>query len=120
MTNPIEEYIEARPEPIRTILRELMQIILEVDPSLTQTISYQMPTFKKNGKAVFHFAAQANHLGIYPTPQPIEVFRERLKGYKTSKGTIQWPNDRPLDKQLIQDMLRLNLAQLGSSQEDKK
>jgi uncharacterized protein YdhG (YjbR/CyaY superfamily) len=71
-----------------------------------------MPTFKKHGKAVFHFAAQKNHLGIYPTPPAIEHFAARLEGYQTSKGAIQIPYSMPLDEKLIQDLVRFNLEVL--------
>lgn len=112
MADVIETYITNVPLEVQDILRRVRQLVLEVDPELTQTLSYQMPTFKKHGKAVFHFAAQKNHLGIYPTPAAIEHFAARLGGYKTSKGAIQIPYAQPLDEELIQDMVRFNLAEL--------
>jgi uncharacterized protein YdhG (YjbR/CyaY superfamily) len=114
MEDVIETYIAKAPLEVQHILRRVRQLVLEVDPELTQTLSYQMPTFKKHGKAIFHFAAQKNHLGIYPTPSAIEHFAARLKGYKTSKGAIQIPWSLPLDKELIQDLVRFNLEQLGN------
>ncbi len=112
MQDLIGEYIAKAPLEIQDILRRVRQLVLAVDPELTQTLSYQMPTFKKHGKAVFHFAAQKNHLGIYPTPSAIEHFAVRLGGYKTSKGAIQIPWSLPLDEELIQDLVRFNLEQL--------
>ena len=38
-----------------------------------------------------HFATQKNHLGIYPGTDAVTYFAPRLTGYKTSKGTIQFP-----------------------------
>lgn len=112
MEDVIEAYITKAPLEVQDILRRVRQLVLEVDPGITQTLSYQMPTFKKNGKAVFHFAVQKNHLGIYPTPSAIEHFVARLEVYKTSKGAIQIPYSLPLDEGLIQDMVRFNLAEL--------
>lgn len=112
MEDLIEAYIAKAPHEVQGILRRVKLLVLEVDPELTQTLSYQMPTFKKNGKAVFYFAAQKNHLGIYPTPSAIEHFAERLKGYKTSKGAIQIPYSMTLDEELIQDLVRANLQEL--------
>ena len=112
MEDLIETYINNTPEQIQPLLRRVRQIVLEIDPGLTQTLSYQMPTFKKNGKAVFHFAAQKNHLGIYPMPSAIEHFADRLAGYKTSKGAIQIPYSMPLDEELIRDLVRTNLQDL--------
>lgn len=112
MEDLIETYITKAPVEVQSILRRVRQLVLEVDPELTQTFSYQMPTFKKHGKAVFHFAAQKNHLGIYPTPSAIEHFAAKLEGYQTSKGAIQIPYSMPLDEKLIQDLVRFNLEQL--------
>lgn len=112
MEDLIETYINQTPQEIQPLLRRVRQLVLEVDPELTQTLSYQMPTFKKYGKAVFHFAPQKNHLGIYPTPAAIEQFTARLAGYKTSKGAIQIPYSMPLDEDLIQDLVRSNLQEL--------
>jgi len=53
-------------------------MVLEVDPDLTQTLSYQMPTFKKHGKTIIHFAAQKNYLGGCHTPSAIERETRRL------------------------------------------
>ena len=112
MEDVIETYINKAPLEVQGILRRVRQLVLEIDPELTQTFSYQMPTFKKHGKTVFHFAAQKNHLGIYPTPSAIEHFAARLEGYQTSKGAIQIPYSIPLDEELIQDLVRFNLEQL--------
>ena len=114
MEDLIETYITKQPLEVQEILRFVKHLVLEVDPELTQTLSYQMPTFKKHGKSVFHFAAQKNHLGIYPTPSAIEHFAARLVGFKTSKGAIQVPYSQPLDKDLIQDMVRFNLEELDN------
>ena len=114
MDNVIDAYIAQAPREIQGLLSRVRQSVLEVDPELTQTLSYQMPTFKKHGKAVFHFAAQKNHLGIYPTPAAIAHFESRLVSYKTSKGAIQIPYSMPLDGELIKDMVRFNLLGLES------
>ena len=111
MEDLIGAYINKAPLDVQDILRRIRQLVLEVDPELTQTLSYQMPTFKKHGKAVFHFAAQKNHLGIYPTTSAIEHFAARLGGYKTSKGAIQMPWSQPLDEELIQDLVRFKLKE---------
>ena len=114
MDNVIDAYIAQAPREIQGLLSRVRQSVLEVDPELTQTLSYQMPTFKKHGKAVFHFAAQKNHLGIYPTPAAIAHFESRLEGYKTSKGAVQIPYSMLLDEELIKDMVRFNLLGLES------
>ena len=58
------------------------------------------------GRNLIHFAAASKHIGLYPGPDAIVAFAERLKGYKTSKGTVQIPVDRPLPLGLIADLAR--------------
>ena len=112
MEDLIGAYIEKAPLEVQGVLRRVRQLVLEVDPDLTQTISYMMPTFKKYGKPILYFAAQKKHLGIYPTSSPIPYFEERLKGYKISKGAIQMPWTQPLDEDLIRDLVRFKLNEV--------
>jgi uncharacterized protein YdhG (YjbR/CyaY superfamily) len=115
MENKIDNFIKNYPEDVQLLLRKVREIALRVDPDLEQTISYGIPTLKKNGKNIFHFAAQKAHLGIYPGSEAIAHFDERLKDYQTSKGTIQIPYIQPLDYQLIEDLVRYNLERAAKS-----
>lgn len=119
MEDLIEAYITKQPLEVQAILRRVRQLVLEVDPDLTQTFSYMMPTFKKNGQPILYFAAQKKHLGIYPTSSPLPHFAERLKGYKTSKGAIQMPWSQPLDEELIQDLVRFKLKEVENGSSSK-
>ena len=109
MENKIDLLIQNFPFEVQTFLHIVREIALGVEPSLEQTISYGIPTLKKNGKIVLHFAAQKAHLGLYPGSEAIAHFDERLKDYQTSKGTIQIPYIQTLDYQLIEDLVRYNL-----------
>ena len=112
MEDLTEAYTTKAPVEVQSVLRPVRQLVLEVDPELTQTLSYQMPTFKKHGKAVFHCAAQKKHLVIYPTQAAIEHFGARFEGYRTSKSAIQIPYSMPLIEELIKDLARFNLDSL--------
>ena len=112
MEDLIEGYINKAPTEVQGVLRRVRELVLAVDPELTQTISYQIPTFKTNGISVFYFAFQKKHLGIYPRPSAIEHFAARLEGYKTSKGAIQIPYSQALDEELIQDLVRFNINEV--------
>jgi len=96
----IDDYIAGCPVQLHGKLNELMVIIRKAAPAAEEKISYGMPGFFLNGPLVY-FAAQKNHIGFYPTPSGVEAFREDLTGYKTSKGAIQFPNDKPLPFQLV-------------------
>lgn len=104
----IEEYINSFDEEIRPRLNELRQLILDIAPELKEKISWGMPTFymKKN---IIHFAAHKKHIGLYPGPDAIVAFADRLADYQTSKGAIRIPNDKEFDKELIKDMILFNL-----------
>jgi len=99
-TQTIDEHIAQFPASTREILQKVRETIREVAPDATEVIAYGIPTFKLNGNLV-HFAGYTRHVGFYPGSEAIEVFREEIKGYKTSKGTIQFPLDKPIPYELI-------------------
>ena len=106
----IDEYIATFPPEIRTLLSQLRAAIHEATPEAEETISYQMPAFRQNGVLVY-FAAFKDHIGFFPTPTGIETFKDKLSGYKTSKGTIQFPLDQPLPLDLIKEIVRARVKQ---------
>lgn len=81
-------------------LKQLRAIIKKTLPAAAEIISYNMPAYKQNGVLVY-FAGYKNHVGFYPTPAPIKVFKDELLNYKTSKGAIQFAIDKPLPASLI-------------------
>ncbi|NLG82823.1 MAG: hypothetical protein GX490_09980 [Bacilli bacterium] len=101
--NTIDEYIASQPEELRPTLNKVRTCIKEALPFAQERISYQMPTYwyKVN---LIHFAAQKKHLGLYPRPEAVEHFKDKLQGYKTSKGAIQIPYDEPLPLELISEI----------------
>lgn len=106
--NSIDEYIAAQPEDVRPLLQNIRETIRAAAPEAIEKISWQMPTFWQ-GENIIHFAAFKKHIGIYPGGEATTVFAERLTGYKTSKGAIQLPLGRPIDDQLITDIVRWRL-----------
>jgi uncharacterized protein YdhG (YjbR/CyaY superfamily) len=97
----IDEFIHSFPKDVQTILERIRQAIQKAAPEATETMSYGIPTFDLNGKHLVHFAGFAKHISFFPTPSPIPVFKKELAGYKTSKGTIQFPLDKPIPFDLI-------------------
>lgn len=98
--NTIDEYIAYFPVEIQSILKQVRETIKSVAPTATEVISYGIPTFRLNGNLV-HFAGYAHHIGFYPGGEGIEVFKEELTSYKTSRGTVQFPLDKPIPYELI-------------------
>ncbi len=103
--NNIDEYISWFPENIQNKLTQLREVINKAAPNADEIISYGMPAFYLKGNLVY-FAAHKKHIGFYPTPSPIKFFKAELKNYKTSKGAIQLPFDKPLPKKLITKIVK--------------
>jgi uncharacterized protein YdhG (YjbR/CyaY superfamily) len=84
----------------------------------TEAISYGMPAFKCGGPLVW-FAAFSDHCSLFPTASVIEAFKGELKRYSTSKGTIQFPTDKPLPPALVRKLVKLRVAQDESKKRRK-
>ena len=107
----VDEYLAGVPEPARSTLNKMRAAIRStVPPEATETISYGMPAFKHKGVLVW-FAAFSDHCSLFPTAAVIEAFKNELKGFSTSKGTIQFPTDKPLPTALVKKMVKARVAQ---------
>lgn len=104
----VDEYHANQAVEIQEKLAELRSLIKATVPDVVETISYNMPAFKRK-KILVYYAAYKNHIGFYPTSQPIIVFKDELKPYKTSKGAIQFPINQELPKDLIQAIVKFRL-----------
>lgn len=107
----VDEYHANQAVEIQGKLTELRSLIKATVPDVVETISYNMPAFKRK-KILVYYAAYKNHIGFYPTSQPIIVFKDELKPYKTSKGAIQFPINQELPKDLIQAIVKFRLENL--------
>lgn len=107
----VDEYLAGVPEPARTTLNKIRAVIRSAaPPEATETISYGMPAFKHNGILVW-FAAFSNHCSLFPTASVIDALRVDLRGFRISKGTVQFPTDKPLPASLVKKMVKLRVAQ---------
>jgi uncharacterized protein YdhG (YjbR/CyaY superfamily) len=105
-----DEYIAMFPANVQAILQKLRSTIKKIAPSAEEVISYKMPAFKLNGMLVW-FAAYKEHIGFYPTGSPIKVFKKELTPYKTSKGAIQFPIDKPIPLTLVKDIVKFRVKE---------
>ena len=110
----MDEYLARVPEPARSTLNKVRAVIRSaVPPEATETISYRIPAFKHKGVLVW-FAAFSDHCSLFPTASVIEAFKHELKGYTTSKGTIQFPTDKPMPAALVKKLVRARVTQMES------
>jgi len=96
----IDKYSASVPEPARTTLNKTRAAIRSAMPKdATETISYGIPAFQYNEVRVW-FAAFSKHCSFFPGSYIIEKFKNELRGFKISKGTIRFPVDKPLRRPL--------------------
>jgi len=112
----IDQYLEQFAPPARAVLDELRTFIRTTVPDASETMSYGIPTYDLNGKHLVHFAGWKHHIGFYPVPTGIEAFKDELAVYKTSKGAVQLPYDKPLPIELIGRIVRFRVAELTGSE----
>ena len=99
------------PEPARSTLNKVRAAVRSVVPAETEeVISYGIPAFKHK-KVLVWYAAFADHCSIFPTAAVIAKFKNDLKGYRVSKGTIQFPVDKALPATLLKKMVKARLAE---------
>lgn len=115
----IDEYITGFPQDIQVILKKIRATITEAAPGAEQRISYGIPTFTLKGNLV-HFAAYKKHIGFYPTPTGIEKFKKELSIYKVSKGSVQFPLDKPVPFDLIGRIVKFRVNENSGKTEENR
>jgi uncharacterized protein YdhG (YjbR/CyaY superfamily) len=107
----VADYLAAVPEPASTTLKKVRALIRSAAPAeATEGISWGMPMFKYKGM-LLGLAAFSNHCSIFPGPAVIAALKSELKGFHTSKGTIQFPLDKPLSAALVRKVVKARIAQ---------
>ena len=110
----VDEYLATVPESARHNFDALRETIRSVLPAeATETISYMIPAIKHDEILVW-FAAFSSHCSLFPSAAVIEAFKKELKDFKTSKGTVQFPIDKPLPIALIKKLVKARVAQSKS------
>jgi uncharacterized protein YdhG (YjbR/CyaY superfamily) len=107
----VNEYLERVPEPARTTLNKIRAVIRSVaPPETTEGISYGIPTFKYNGMLA-SFAAFSDHCSLFPGAGPTIEFKDELKNFQTSKGTIRFAPNKPLPAALLKRLVKARIAE---------
>ena len=109
----VDEYLSQIPEPARSTLEKVRAAIRSAVPKdATEVISYGMPAFKHK-KPIVWYAAFSDHCSLFPTPAVIEKFKKELAGYRTSKGTIQFPSDKAIPAALVKKMVKARIEKIS-------
>ena len=108
----VDAYLAQVPEPARTTLQKVRATIRSVVPKeATEGLSYGVPAFRYKG-ALVGYAAFKDHCSFFPMQASlIDDMKDELKTYRTSKGTLQFPQDKPLAPALLKKMVKLRVAE---------
>lgn len=109
--NEIDAYINGFPDEVRERLSAIRDMVRELAPEATERICMRMPTYDLNGKWLVHFAGFEKHIGFYPQPEGVTAFKDKLSEYKTSKGSIQFPLNKPLPLDLIREIIEFRVKE---------
>ena len=104
------------PQPQKATLEALRKTILEIIPEAEEVISYGFPGYRIDGKIICGFDAFKNHCSYFPhSSLVIPELKKELENYKTSKGALQFPIDRPLPKTLVKKLIKVRMRILAES-----
>ncbi len=119
----IDEYIAGFPPDDQRVLQEVRATIRAEVPDAEETISYEIPTFKVNGKYLVYFARHRKHIGIYPVPLQHPELKEDVAEYASGKASVKLPLARPIPFDLIRRIVKVcvreNAARAGKPRKKK-
>jgi uncharacterized protein YdhG (YjbR/CyaY superfamily) len=108
----VEDYLAGLPEASRAALEKLREAIKAAAPEAIETISYQMPTFKLDGRFLVSYAAFKNHCSLFPASDGVvEACGETLEPYLSGKGTIRFTTDDPLSSALVKKIMKARIEE---------
>jgi len=108
----IDEYIESFPEKVQSVLGKLRDIIRKAAPGAVESISYEMPTYKIDGKRLVYFSAWKNHIGFYSIPKGNESFTKELSPYEGPKGSLRFPLEKPIPYDLVRKIVAFRMKEI--------
>lgn len=113
----VDAYIFTQSPEAQKALNQLRSYIWQAAPNISELMNYKIPAFAlteggKRDKQIM-IAGYSKHVGFYPHSSTIEAFSERLSEYKFAKGSVQFPLNKPVPKELVIEMVKYRLSQLG-------
>lgn len=110
----IDEYLAAVSDDQRAALEKIRKTIQAAAPKAEECINYGLAAFRLNGKNLVAFGASAKHCSLYPMDgHTVDAFKDELKDYETSKGTIRFSVDKPLPATLVKKLVKARIAEIG-------
>jgi uncharacterized protein YdhG (YjbR/CyaY superfamily) len=113
----VDVYLAGVPEPSRSALEKLRKQIKQAAPEATETIAYDMPTFRQDGRFLVSFAAYKRHCSLFPASAAVrEALGEAIEPYVAGKGTIRFDPKEPLPAALVKRLVQARLEEGNSSE----
>jgi uncharacterized protein YdhG (YjbR/CyaY superfamily) len=108
----VDQYIASHPQAVQRVLKRVRSIIRRAMPGADEVISYKIPAYKLNGRAVLYFAGWSQHYSLYPsTDRLVAAFKDELAPYEVSKGTIRFPLSEPVPGKLIERITKFRVKE---------
>jgi uncharacterized protein YdhG (YjbR/CyaY superfamily) len=109
----VEDYFASVPEEARATLEKLRKTIKAAVPKAVEVIWYQIPTFKLNERPLVSIAAFKNHCSLFPMSFAVlNAYKDELKTYHSSKGTLRFRLDRPLPAALVKKVVKARIQEV--------
>jgi uncharacterized protein YdhG (YjbR/CyaY superfamily) len=116
----VDEYIAEQPDAVQAALALVRSAIRRAMPGADEVISYKIPTYKLNGRAVLYFAGWKEHYSLYPAGEPlVAAFKDELASYKVEKSTLRFPLSQPVPVKLIERIAKFRAQEASTRAEAK-
>jgi uncharacterized protein YdhG (YjbR/CyaY superfamily) len=116
----VDEYIAGFPKEKQKVLKQIRKTVKQAAPAAKEIISYGMPAYKLNGNILLYFAAFKKHIGFYALPSGNEAFKKEISTYKTGRGSIQFPLEKPMPIDLITKIVKFRAKENLQKIKNKK
>jgi len=112
----VDDYIAAAPKDKQATLQKLRQTIKAAAPTASESVSYGIVGYKLERKPVAYFGYWKSHYSLYGIGNRVtKAHAAELKDYLLSKGTIQFPADKPLPFRLVTNMVKARVGEIEKS-----
>ena len=113
--DPVSLYIAGFPAETAAIMSKIRSIIKNIAPDSAESIAYNMPAYKLNGKPLVYFAGFKSHIGLYALPSSHKAFADDLAKYKHGKGSVQFPLNKSIPYELIMKMISFRVSEISGT-----
>ena len=108
----VDAYLQVIGDEQRATLQKIRESIASIVPDATEGLSYKLPAFFLGEKPIAGYGASKKHCAYYPmSGSTIALLAQELSDYKTSKGAVRFPSDKPLPKNLIKKLIKARIAE---------